>query len=165
MRFLFYATGHVYIHSVYNYIFPHVYHTQIKTKMGQYKYESHYWRLTLNKDTSLYAAKLTVLLFRSVIIILMAFIERNVSSDGKRVMTLQQFKQWVKTSFDTNNDGRISKTELREALRLTGVLFASWKTNKVMKFVDANHDGFIDDKEFINLAQFAEKHLNIRITK
>lgn len=95
----------------------------------------------------------------------MAFIERNVSSDGKRVMTLQQFKQWVKTSFDTNNDGRISKTELREALRLAGVLFASWKTNKVMKFVDANHDGFIDDKEFINLAQFAEKHLNIRITK
>ncbi|AES59466.2 putative EF-hand domain pair protein [Medicago truncatula] len=95
----------------------------------------------------------------------MAFIERNVSSDGKRVMTLQQFKQWLKTSFDTNGDGRISKDELREVLRITGGLFASWKSNKVLKSVDANHDGFIDDKEFINLAHFAEKHLNIRITK
>jgi len=95
----------------------------------------------------------------------MAFIERNVSSDGKRVMTLQQFKQWLKTSFDTNGDGRISKDELREVLRITGGLFASWKSNKVLKSVDANHDGFIDDKEFINLADFAEKHLNIRITK
>jgi len=95
----------------------------------------------------------------------MAFIQRNISSDGKRVMTLQQFKQWLKTSFDANGDGRISKGELREALRITGGLFASWKSNKVFKSVDSNHDGFIDDKEFINLARFAEKHLNIRITK
>ncbi|KAK2398550.1 polcalcin Phl p [Trifolium repens] len=83
----------------------------------------------------------------------MAFIVRNVSSDGKRVMTLQQFKQWLKTSFDTNSDGRISKGELREALRITGGLFASWKSNKVLKSVDSNHDGFIDDKEFVNLAR------------
>ncbi|MCI37651.1 putative calcium-binding protein CML44-like, partial [Trifolium medium] len=52
---------------------------------------------------------------------------RNVSSDGKRVMTLQQIKQWLKTSLDTNSDGRISKGELQEALRITGGLFASWK--------------------------------------
>ncbi|KAJ1396915.1 EF-Hand 1, calcium-binding site [Sesbania bispinosa] len=87
------------------------------------------------------------------------------SNEGKRVMTLQQFKQWVKTSFDTNRDGRISKAELREAIRLTGFLFASWKSNKVLKSADTDHDGFIDEKEFINLAQFAEKHLNVRITK
>ncbi|WJX09443.1 hypothetical protein P8452_00277 [Trifolium repens] len=47
---------------------------------------------------------------------------RNVSSDAKRVMTLQQFKQWLKTSFGTDSDGRISKSELREALRITGGL-------------------------------------------
>jgi Ca2+-binding EF-hand superfamily protein len=52
----------------------------------------------------------------------MVFIVRNVSSDAKRVMTLQQFKQWLKTSFGTNSDGRISKSELREALRITGGL-------------------------------------------
>ncbi|XP_045800062.1 probable calcium-binding protein CML26 [Trifolium pratense] len=99
------------------------------------------------------------------IVVSMAFIERNISSDGKRVMTLQQFKQWLKTSFDTNGDGRISKDKLREVLRITGGLFASWKSNKVLKSVDSNHDGFIDDKEFVNLAHFVEKHLNIRITK
>lgn len=96
----------------------------------------------------------------------MAFIERNiVKSGGKRVMTLQQFKQWVKTSFDTDGDGRISKAELREALRLTRGLFASWKYKKVLKSVDTNHDGFIDDKEFVNLVHFAEKHLNVIIRK
>ncbi|KAK2452541.1 hypothetical protein P8452_00274 [Trifolium repens] len=96
----------------------------------------------------------------------MAFIERNILSDGKRIMTLQQFKQWLKTSFDTNGDGRISKDEMREVLRITGGLFASWKSNKVLKSVDSNHNGFIDDdKEFINLAHFTEKHLNIRIIK
>lgn len=95
----------------------------------------------------------------------MAFIERNVSSDGRRVMTLQQFKQWLNTSFDANGDGRISKDELREVLRITGGFFASWKSNKVLKSIDSNHDGFIDDKEFINLAYIVEKNLNIRITK
>lgn len=95
----------------------------------------------------------------------MAFIERNVSSDGRRVMTLQQFKEWLKTSFDANGDGRISKDELREVLRITGGLFASWKSNKVLKSVDDNRDGFIDDNEFINLAHFVEKNLNIRIIK
>ncbi|KAL5071903.1 hypothetical protein RYX36_022790 [Vicia faba] len=90
--------------------------------------------------------------------------ERNISSDGKRVMTLQQFKQWLKTSFDANGDGRISKGELRQLLRIFGGLFASWKISKVLKSVDSNNDGFIDDKEFVNLARFAEKHLNIRIT-
>jgi hypothetical protein len=54
---------------------------------------------------------------------------------------------------------------LREALRITGGLFASWKSNKVLKSVDSNHDGFIDDKEFVNLARFAEKHMSIIITK
>jgi hypothetical protein len=55
---------------------------------------------------------------------------------------------------------------MREVLRITGGLFASWKSNKVLKSVDSNHNGFIDDdKEFINLAHFTEKHLNIRIIK
>ncbi|KAK2398553.1 polcalcin Phl p [Trifolium repens] len=95
----------------------------------------------------------------------MAFIVRNVLSDGKRVMTLQQFKQWLKTSFGTNSDGWISKSELREALRITGGLFASWKSNEGLKSVDSNNNSFIDDKEFVNFARFTKKHMNIIITK
>ncbi|KAL1353852.1 hypothetical protein HN51_017635 [Arachis hypogaea] len=81
-------------------------------------------------------------------------------------MTLQQFKQWLKTSFDKDGDGRLSKSELREVFRLTaGGLFAGWKSDRVLKYADTDHDGFIDDGEFRKLAQLAEKHLNIRITK
>ena len=97
----------------------------------------------------------------------MAFIEQKnvVSSDGKRVMTLQQFKQWLKTSFDKDGDGRLSKSELREAFRFSAGLFATWKSDRALRYADADHDGFIDENEFRNLAQFAEKHLNVRITK
>ncbi|KAK7352405.1 hypothetical protein VNO80_17826 [Phaseolus coccineus] len=95
----------------------------------------------------------------------MAFIERNVSSDGKRVMTLEQFRRWLTTAFDTNGDGRISKAELRRAVRLTSGLFASWSSGQAFKSADANQDGFIDEKEFRNLAQFADKHFNVKITR
>ncbi|QCE16537.1 calmodulin [Vigna unguiculata] len=95
----------------------------------------------------------------------MAFIERNVSSDGKRVMTVEQFRRWLTTAFDTNGDGRISKAELRRAVRLTGGLFASWSSGQVFRSADADHDGFIDENEFRNLAQFADKHFNVMIIR
>nr|KYP64517.1 Calmodulin [Cajanus cajan] len=95
----------------------------------------------------------------------MAFLEHNVSNDGKRVMTVEQFKRWLKTAFDTNGDGRISRAELRHAVRLTGGLFASWTSGQAFKSADANHDGFIDENEFRNLAQLADKHFNVRITR
>ncbi|KAG5018359.1 hypothetical protein JHK82_014305 [Glycine max] len=95
----------------------------------------------------------------------MAFIERNVSSDGKRVMTVEQFRRWLMTAFDANGDGRISKSELRRAVRLTGGLFASWNSGLAFRSADANQDGFIDENEFRNLAQFADKHFNVKITR
>ncbi|KAK7351652.1 hypothetical protein VNO77_11249 [Canavalia gladiata] len=91
--------------------------------------------------------------------------QRNVSSDGKRVMTVEQFKRWLKTAFDTDGDGRISKAELRRAARHTGGLFASWSSDRFFKAADADHNGFIDENEFRNLAQFADKHFNVRITR
>ncbi|XP_028806775.1 polcalcin Phl p 7-like [Neltuma alba] len=94
----------------------------------------------------------------------MAFIERGVASDGKRVMTLEEFKRWLKR-FDSNGDGRISHSEVKEAVRLSGGLIASWKSKRGIKSADSNHNGFIDDSEFRNLAHFADKYLNIRITK
>ena len=97
----------------------------------------------------------------------MAFmiVERSVSSEGKHVMTLEQFKRWLKTSFDTNGDGRINKAELRRGVRHNGGLIASWRSGRAFKSADTNHDGFIDENEFKNLVQFADKHFNVRIIR
>ncbi|KAK4277495.1 hypothetical protein QN277_015487 [Acacia crassicarpa] len=95
----------------------------------------------------------------------MAFMERSaLTTDGKRVMSLEEFKRWLRC-FDSNRDGRISHSELREAVRLSSGLFASWKSKSDIESSDANHNGFIDDCEFRNLAHFAEKYLHITITR
>ncbi|KAI9096733.1 hypothetical protein K1719_025912 [Acacia pycnantha] len=78
-------------------------------------------------------------------------------------MSVKEFKRWLKR-FDSNGDGRISQSELKEAVRLSGGLFASWKSKRGLKSADSNHNGFVDDTEFRNLAHFADQYLNITIT-
>ncbi|KAK4726166.1 hypothetical protein R3W88_031083 [Solanum pinnatisectum] len=88
---------------------------------------------------------------------------RNVASDGKLEMSLQEFKKWIKI-FDTDKDGKISKEELREAVR-TNVdgWFRRLKGSRGIKGADANGNGYIDENEFNNLVEFAQKNLGVRI--
>lgn len=92
----------------------------------------------------------------------MAIKTRNISVDGKREMSLDEFKRWLK-KFDTNQDGQISREELRDAIRFAGGWFASLKSKRGVRSVDANGNGSIDENEIKDLAEFAEKHLNVRI--
>ncbi|XP_055826680.1 polcalcin Syr v 3-like [Solanum dulcamara] len=88
---------------------------------------------------------------------------RNISSDGKLELSLQEFKKWLKR-FDLNKDGKISKEELREAvMKNGGGWFSKIKGSYGMRIADSNGDGFIDEKEFKNLVEFAQRNLGVRI--
>ncbi|KAF7138311.1 hypothetical protein RHSIM_Rhsim07G0228900 [Rhododendron simsii] len=81
--------------------------------------------------------------------------------DGKREMTLDEFKEWIR-GFDKDKDGRLSRDELREAIRATRAWFPGWKAKRGIKAADVNGDGFIDDTEIMVLMEFAQKNLGIR---
>ncbi|KAK4726165.1 hypothetical protein R3W88_031082 [Solanum pinnatisectum] len=89
--------------------------------------------------------------------------KRNIASDGKLEMSLQEFKKWIKI-FDTDKDGKISIEELRQAIRTNGdSWFSRLKGRRGIKGVDANGNGYIDENEFNNLVEFAQKNLGVRI--
>ena len=92
----------------------------------------------------------------------MAIRNRNICSDGKREMTINEFKSWLK-KLDADKDGRISREELADAVRVTGGWFARLKAKHGVRSVDSNGNGYVDESEFKNLVEFAEKHLGVRI--
>ncbi|KAK3423201.1 hypothetical protein EUGRSUZ_F00235 [Eucalyptus grandis] len=65
--------------------------------------------------------------------------------------------------FDANKDNRISKEELQDIIRSYGKWFSGWKSKQALSRADANGDGFIDDKEMINLVEFAKKQLGVTV--
>nr|KJB63824.1 hypothetical protein B456_010G018900 [Gossypium raimondii] len=72
--------------------------------------------------------------------------------DGKREMTIDEFKRWI------------SRDELADAIRVShGGWFTGRKSKRIIGLVDADRNGFIDDNEIKNLAEFAEKYLNVKI--
>ncbi|RWR84154.1 calcium-binding protein 5-like protein [Cinnamomum micranthum f. kanehirae] len=77
-------------------------------------------------------------------------------------MTVDEFKDWLK-QFDANGDGRISRDELRSAIRRLGGWFTTWKSGKGMQQADINGNGFIDEGEVDNLITFAQKNLGMKI--
>ncbi|MBA0625644.1 hypothetical protein Godav_003424, partial [Gossypium davidsonii] len=53
---------------------------------------------------------------------------------------------------------------LADAIRVSrGGWFTGRKSKRIIGSVDADRNGFIDDNEIKNLAEFAEKYLNIKI--
>ncbi|KAK0576990.1 hypothetical protein LWI29_026315 [Acer saccharum] len=92
----------------------------------------------------------------------MAIKSRSICADGKREMTMDEFMRWMKR-FDADKDGRISRQELAEAVRVSGGWFARLKARRGVRSVDRNGNGYIDDSEIKSLVEFAEKHLGVRI--
>ncbi|KAF9603877.1 hypothetical protein IFM89_038135 [Coptis chinensis] len=80
----------------------------------------------------------------------------------KKEMTVEEFKTWLK-QYDADGDGRISRDELRTAIRSLGMCFTAWKSRRGVRIADVNHNGFIDDSEIEHLVEFAKKKLGMKI--
>lgn len=78
-------------------------------------------------------------------------------------VTMEEFKKWLLRNFDENGDGRISVEELRDAIRYSGGWFSSWRAKRVLKAVDSNSNGFIDDSEMSKLVIFAQKQFGLKV--
>ncbi|XP_025882674.1 polcalcin Phl p 7 isoform X1 [Oryza sativa Japonica Group] len=82
---------------------------------------------------------------------------------SSREMTVDDFKNWLK-QFDTDNDGRISRGELREAIRRRGGWFSGLKAGRAVRHADRDNSGFVDESEIENLVAFAQKTLGMKVT-
>lgn len=87
---------------------------------------------------------------------------QTISTDGKREMSMAEFKRWLK-KFDQDGDGRISKAELREIVRANGGWFSGWKADRGVRAADANGNGFVDETEIKNLVEFVQKEFGVKI--
>ncbi|WVZ66710.1 hypothetical protein U9M48_015899 [Paspalum notatum var. saurae] len=83
--------------------------------------------------------------------------------EHRTAITVPEFKVWL-MQFDTNGDGRISRKELKEAIRRRGAWFSGLRARFAVRRADRNHNGFVDDPEIEGLIQFAERELGFRIT-
>ena len=89
-------------------------------------------------------------------------LQRCLSNDDAGAMTAAEFKDWLR-QFDADRDGRISRDELRRAMRALRVRFTGRRARRGISFADADGDGYIDDSEIDGLVEFARTNLGLRI--
>uniref|UniRef100_A0ACD5Y8U9 Uncharacterized protein n=2 Tax=Avena sativa TaxID=4498 RepID=A0ACD5Y8U9_AVESA len=82
------------------------------------------------------------------------------SIDGD--MTADEFKQWL-CRFDVDRDGRISRDELRCAMRALRTRFSGYKSKRCIEYADTDGDGYIKDNEVDGLIDYAQRSLGLRI--
>ncbi|KAK6256601.1 hypothetical protein QUC31_000060 [Theobroma cacao] len=58
-------------------------------------------------------------------------------------------------SFDYNQDGRLSKQELRKAFASLGSHLPGWRAGRGLHHADANRDGYVSDDELDDLVEYA----------
>ncbi|KDP31919.1 hypothetical protein JCGZ_12380 [Jatropha curcas] len=88
-----------------------------------------------------------------------------VQTQPSREMTVEEFKAWLR-EFDIDEDGRLSREDLKEALHSMKFWFAWWKARQAMKEADTNSNGHIDNpKEIEKLINYAQKRLHMKIQR
>ena len=93
----------------------------------------------------------------------MAFMRYDYRALPQGNTTVEEFRAWL-AQFDADGDGRISREELREALRSLDVWFAWWKAREALRDADANRNGVVDDgDEMGRLYAFARRNLHLKM--
>ncbi|PIM98573.1 hypothetical protein CDL12_28945 [Handroanthus impetiginosus] len=87
---------------------------------------------------------------------------KTKNGSNKRQVSSEEFKKWL-MKFDHNGDGRISRNELRDAMRSCGVRFTWWRCGRVMGEADVDGSGYIDEDEINYLFRFAKEKLGFEI--
>ena len=75
----------------------------------------------------------------------------------------EKFKEWIK-SIDSNGDGKISRQELRAALKRLGFSCATLRSWLAVGRIDRNRNGLIDgdsEEEMKLFVEYMKKHWNI----
>ncbi|KAL5198744.1 hypothetical protein ABZP36_002256 [Zizania latifolia] len=88
----------------------------------------------------------------------------NYGKEHQTTVSVEDFKRWL-MQFDTDHDGRITRRELREAIRRRGAWFAGLRAWRAVQRADRNRNGFVDDDEIENLIGMAEKDLGFNISR
>lgn len=88
--------------------------------------------------------------------------DRSKAGTGKHEITVDEFKKWL-MGFDYDNDGKISLTELRAAVRSRGSWFMTTKkSSRGLSEADVDGSGYIDENEIDSLLNFAEKSMGFK---
>ncbi|KGN55185.1 hypothetical protein Csa_012915 [Cucumis sativus] len=58
---------------------------------------------------------------------------------------------------DSDKDGRLSTTELTEAFRYIGAFLPTYRARHALLHADSDRDGFIGEKDFESLVNYAEQ--------
>ncbi|XP_021679653.2 uncharacterized protein LOC110664327 [Hevea brasiliensis] len=80
------------------------------------------------------------------------------SKHGSTVLLEDQLRGLLKR-YDANNDGKLSKAELKVAFKSLGSHFAGWRAMRAIHHADANGDGCISEDEMEELIKYAITYL------
>ncbi|KAI5006831.1 hypothetical protein ZWY2020_037993 [Hordeum vulgare] len=79
---------------------------------------------------------------------------RNVTAATRSLdgdMTVDEFKEWLRQRFDVDRDSRISRDELRCAMRTIRTRFSGYQEQAWHQYADTDGDGYVDDGEVDSL--------------
>jgi Ca2+-binding EF-hand superfamily protein len=92
----------------------------------------------------------------------MAFMRYDYRALPQGEATVEEFRAWL-AQFDADGDGRISREELREALRSLDLWFPWWKAREALRDADANRNGLVDGDEMGRLYAYARRNLRLKM--